>query len=185
MKKIFAIAAIALMCIPALVSCKKDNGNPDTDKNFLSIDGQEKTVVLASYLNNDNKYLLTIKLEDGTCFDFELDKANKGKKIDLLQPDPLAPSKASTKSSGVTYYYICVYNISQSSYRIAIVNGDPESIFQNPLGEGSFMQIDEKDGKIILDFELRNCPENAILGTGTPTIVGHCNNFEKRVLPPK
>ena len=183
MKKIFAIAAIALMCIPALVSCKKDNGDPD--KNFLSIDGQEKTVVLASYLNNDNKYLLTIKLEDGTCFDFELDKANKGKKIDLLQPDPLAPSKALTKSSGVTYYYICVYNIRESSFRIAIANGDPESLFLNHLGEGSYMQIDEKDGKIILDFELRNCPENTILGTGTPTIVGHCNNFEKRVLPPK
>ena len=47
------------------------------------------------------------------------------------------------------------------------------------------MQIDEENGKIILDFELRNCPYNAAFEVGNLTIVGHCKNFEKYVLPPK
>ena len=185
MKKIFAVAAIALMCVPAFVSCKKGNKGGETPSTkSVTIDGQEKTVVSAVCAEDPDEYLLTVAIEDNISFSFELDKANKGKRIDLLQPDPLA-SKALVVDGSSNFYFISVFKSDGSGLRFALANGDPDSVFLNPLGEGSYMQIDEKDGDIVLDFELRDCPYNDALGTDGLTIAGHVKGFEKYIRPPK
>ena len=178
MKKILAIAAIALLCVPAFVSCKKDKKGSKSDSNeaFLSIGEEEKSIAGAYFLYDPSVYFLTVQTEEGLSLEFMLDKDNKGRKIDLLEPDPLAP-KAVISSGKINYYHITVYNFNLSSLRFALANGDPDSVFQNPLGEGSYMQIDEKDGKIVLDFELRDCPFNDALGADGLTIVGHFKGF--------
>ena len=180
MKKILAIAAIALLCVPAFVSCKKDKKGSKSDSNeaFLSIGEEEKSIAGAYFLYNPSMYFLTVQTEEGLSLEFILDKDNKGKRIDLLQPDPLAP-KAVTQIGGVNYYHIIVYNLNLSPLRFELANGDPESKLQIPLGEGSYMQIDEKDDKIVLDFELIDCPASAALGDGGQTIVGHFKGFEE------
>ena len=181
MKRIFAFAAIALMCLPAFVSCKKDNkqrSKSDSNEAFLSIGGEEQSNVGAYFLYDPSVYFLTVQTKEGLGLEFILDKDNKGKKIDLLEPDPLAP-KAVSSSGKVNYYHITVFNFNLSPFRFALVDGDPESKLLNPLGEGSYMQIDEKDGKIVLDFELRDCPGNAALGDGGQTIIGHFKGFDE------
>lgn len=187
MKRFFAIAAIALMCVPAFVSCKKDNkddkDNP-ASKNVFSIGDQEKTVVSAEYMDDDpNEYFLTIELEDETVFEFELSKANKGKRIDLLQPDPLAP-KAVTEAVDATYYSVLVYDTHDWSTRRELANGNPESVLP-ALGEGSYMQIDGEGDDIVLDFELKGCNFSTPFEANGITIAGHYKGFKKYVAPPK
>ncbi|MBR6054711.1 MAG: hypothetical protein IKP46_05170 [Bacteroidales bacterium] len=187
MKKFFAIAAIALLCVPAFVSCKKDNkgGDKTPSTNFLSFGGQQKTVVSAEYLGDDpDEYYLIIQLEDGITFEFELAKGNKGKKIDLLQPDPLA-SKAVTETVETVYYSVLVYNAMDWSSRRELANGNPKSTLPTSLGEGSYMQIDGEGDDIVLDFELRNCNFSTPFEANNITIAGHYKGFERYVAPPK
>ncbi len=187
MKKFFAIAAIALMCVPAFVSCKKDNkDNKDNpaSKNVFSISDQEKTVVSAESLTDDNEYFLIIELEDETVFEFELSKANKGRKINLLEPDPISKAEI-TEAVDAVYYSIVVYKAGDLTSMHEIVNGNPKSTSPRTLGEGSYMQIDEEDGDIVLDFELRNCNFSTPFKANGITIAGHYKGFEKYVAPPK
>ena len=182
MKKFFAFAVIALMCVPAFVSCKKDN-KPGDKANVLSIGSQEKTIVDADYIDDPNDYFLTINLDDGIAFEFELSKANKGKKIDLLQPDPLAP-KAVTEAVDATYYSVLVYDTHDWSTRRELANGNPKSILP-ALGEGSYMQIDGEGDDIVLDFELKGCNFSTPFEANNITIAGHYKGFKKYVAPPK
>ena len=188
MERFFAFAVIALMCLPALVSCKKDK---TSSSNFFKIDGEEQTIILArSYEDLPDEYFLTIKLEGNLEFLFELSRANKGKTIDLLKPDPLAPMpKALISGPGdITYYSIVVYDSEKPLEEYEIASGDP-AVNYPALGEGSYMKIDEKNGKIVLDFELRNCrfsqPFNIDGITDGATISGHYDGFEKYIAPPK
>ena len=186
MKKFFAIAAIALLCVPAFVSCKKDNkgGDKTPSANFLSFGSQQKTIVSAEYLGDDpNEYYLIIELEDGITFEFELAKGNKGKKIDLLQPDPLA-SKATTETVETVYYSILVYDTNNWNLKHEFANGNPDSHLP-ALGKGSYMQIDGEGDDIVLDFELRNCSLSTPFEANNITIAGHYKGFERYVAPPK
>jgi hypothetical protein len=182
MKKFFAFAAIALMCVPAVVSCKKDN-KPGDKANFLSFGSQEKTIVDADYIDDPNDYFLTINLDDEIAFEFELSKANKGKRIDLLQPDPLAP-KAVTEAVDATYYSVLVYDTHDWSTRRELANGNPKSVLP-ALGEGSYMQIDGEGDDIVLDFELKGCNFSTPFEANGITIAGHYKGFKKYVAPPK
>ena len=188
MKKFFAIAAIALLCVPAFVSCKKENKenkeNPVIE-NFFSIGDQEKTVDSAEYLDGDpNEYFLIIELDDGIIFEFELAKGNKGQKINLLEPDPISKA-AITEAVDAVYYSVLVYDSKDWSTRRELANGNPKSTSPRTLGEGSYMQIDEEDGDIVLDFELRNCNFSTPFEANNITIAGHYKGFVKYVAPQK
>jgi hypothetical protein len=77
MKRFFAFAVIALMCLPAFVSCKKDK---TSSTNFLKIDGEEQKIISAEFLDEPDEYFLIMHTEGNLGFDFELSKANKGEK---------------------------------------------------------------------------------------------------------
>ena len=151
---------------------------------MFSIGDQEKTVVSAESLTDDNEYFLIIELEDETVFEFELSKTNKGKKINLLEPDPVSKAEI-TEAIDAVYYSIVVYKAGDLTSMHEIVNGNPKSTSPRTLGEGSYMQIDEEDGDIVLDFELRNCNFSTPFKANGITIAGHHKGFEKYVAPPK
>ena len=183
MKRFFAFAVIALMCLPALVSCKKDK---TSSTNFLKIDGEEQKIISAEFLDEPDEYFLIIHTEGNLGFDFELSKANKGEKIDLLKPDPLAPTpKAAISDLGeIIYYSIVTYDTETPLLTYEIASGNPKTP-RPALGEGSYMKIDEKNGRIVLDFELRNCRFDTPFQANDITISGHYDGFEKYIAPPK
>ena len=175
MKKFFFTAAIALMCVPAFISCKKDKGDPE-QKNFFKIGDVEKVVNIAEFLESENVYDLYIEIEGAYTFRFLVDRNNKGKKIDLLQPDPL------TKGWGFTCFKVEVHDSNLWSECSTIAYGDPLGEEQPKVGEGSFMQVDEKDGEIVLDFELKGCTFTVPFPADGATISGHQKGF-KVIIP--
>ena len=167
MKKIFAIAAVALMCLPAFVSCKKNEENSEK-KNFFSIDGVNKTVDIAYSVEHDDYYDLNIQLVDNFTFRFIIDKANVGKKINLREPDPL------TKGWPFKVYQVLVFDTSDSEVSSDIADGWPP---RDDLGEGSYMQIDDNDGEITLEFDIRGASFTKPFVADNSNISGYQKGF--------